>query len=207
MKRRIVAISLDNLSDLPSRCRSCLYWESPLDTRAGRGSKETKLSKEAWFSNTLLTWGQCGKMIYENDHILAYAQYAPGRYFPKIYCFEVGIPSPDAAFLSCIYVIPDVRRKGLGKLLLQAIEKDLFRQNIEAIETLAAKKPQKNKPPGPIDFFHANGFYIARDNPRYPLMRLDLKATVTWQDNLEAILNSLTLPALGKPQLETPIPA
>lgn len=206
MKRRIVPIDLKNLSDLPARCRSCLYWESPEKVRVGRSSKNGAISKEAWFSNTLLSWGQCGKMLYHEGSILAYAQYAPGQYFPKTYCFEVGAASADAVFLSCIYVIPEVRERGLGKLLLQAIEKDLFRQNFRAIETIVDKKHRPGRPPGPIDFFHANGFYIARDNHRYPLMRLDLKSVVTWQDNLEAILNSLALPLLRPVQVETPVP-
>lgn len=206
MKRRIVSVDLANLKDLPPRCRSCLYWESPEKVSPGRRTKSGLIGKEAWFSNTLLSWGECGKMLYQNGNILAYAQYAPPEYFPKSYCFEAGAASADAVFLPCLYVMSEVRGRGLGKLLLQAIEKDLFRQNYKAIETIADKKHRKDNPPGPIDFFHANGFYIARDNRRYPLMRLDLKSIVTWQDNLEAILNSLTLPGFRPVRVETPIP-
>ena len=35
MSRRLVSITLDNLSDLPVRCRGCVYWElDPVARRA-----------------------------------------------------------------------------------------------------------------------------------------------------------------------------
>ena len=62
MARRLVNLTLDNLSDLPSRCRRCVFWE--LDPVAGRRAVEdgaAELEKEAWVSDTLLEWGSCGR--------------------------------------------------------------------------------------------------------------------------------------------------
>src|SRR5439155_5929221 len=53
MARRLVNITLDNLGDLPHRCRSCVFWE--LDPVAGEKARETggtELEKEAWISDT-----------------------------------------------------------------------------------------------------------------------------------------------------------
>ncbi len=45
-----------------------------------------------------------------------------------------------------------------------------------------------------LAFLLENGFTIVRPDPRYPLLRLDLKSLVLWQDNLEAVLESLRFP-------------
>src|SRR5881227_191296 len=55
MSRRLVNITLDNLDDLPRRCRKCVFWE--LDPVAGTRASETgdtELEKEAWVSGVLL---------------------------------------------------------------------------------------------------------------------------------------------------------
>lgn len=55
MARRLVNLTLDNLGDLPPRCRRCAFWElDPVGRdRAERGG-DTELEKEAWVSATLL---------------------------------------------------------------------------------------------------------------------------------------------------------
>jgi hypothetical protein len=60
-----VDLTLDNLAELPPAVRSCVYWEldAPAATRAAANGAGT-LEKEAWFSNTLLEWGTCGKAVY-----------------------------------------------------------------------------------------------------------------------------------------------
>ena len=52
--RRLVSITLDNLDDLPQRCRRCVFWElDPVTSPCGRGG-DPALEKEAWISSTLL---------------------------------------------------------------------------------------------------------------------------------------------------------
>ena len=51
MSRRIAALTLDTLDDLPKKCRRCIFWE--LDPIAGDRAKEagdTAFEKEAWAS-------------------------------------------------------------------------------------------------------------------------------------------------------------
>jgi hypothetical protein len=45
-----------------------------------------------------------------------------------------------------------------------------------------------------LPFLLNNGFTVSRPDVLYPLVKLDLKSLVVWQDNLEAVLESLRFP-------------
>src|SRR3954470_4951371 len=84
MSRRLVNITLDNLDDLPRRCRKCVFWE--LDPVAGARASEigdTELEKEAWVSAVLLEWGSCGKLVYVDSVPAGYVLFAPPTYVPR----------------------------------------------------------------------------------------------------------------------------
>ena len=101
-------------------------------------------------------WGACGKAVVVDDEALAYCQYAPVSWIPQARHSALEV-SEDAVFLSCLYVRPDFRGRGLGKLLVTAIEKDLIKRGHRAVETLARRAPTKN-PSGWIEFYLANGW-------------------------------------------------
>ena len=53
MSRRVANLTLDNLSDLPVRCRSCVFWElDPVAGQAAARSGDTELEKEARLRGT-----------------------------------------------------------------------------------------------------------------------------------------------------------
>ena len=65
MSRRCASLTLDNLDDLPRRCRRCVFWElDPVAREAAEEAGDVELEKEAWVSATLLEWGSCGKIVY-----------------------------------------------------------------------------------------------------------------------------------------------
>jgi len=67
-----------------------------------------------------------------------------------------------------------LRRRGVGKLLLQNIVEDLRRRGFKAIETFA-RRSEANNPSGPMAFYIRNGFHVKdKTNPDFPLMRLYL---------------------------------
>ncbi len=111
--------------------------------------------------------------------------------------------SSDAVLLSCLYVTERARHHGVAKTLLQSVEKALYVREVKAIEAFGRDpKDTEMTALGPIDFYLKNGFYVKRNHPRYPLMRLDLKTTLPWQLNLEAVLQSLVVPLRQR----TPVP-
>lgn len=68
----------------------------------------------------------------------------------------------------------EFRGLGLGNQLLQSIIDDLRGRGIKAVETFARKGRAEN-PSGPVEFYLRNGFRIYKDDPQFPLIRLELK--------------------------------
>ena len=68
MGRRLAPLTLDNLQDLPKRCRACVFWElDPVSGQAAVKAGTPELEKEAWISAVLLEWGSCGRVVYVDD--------------------------------------------------------------------------------------------------------------------------------------------
>ena len=72
MGRRLVPLTLDNLEDLPKRCRACVFWElDPVSGEAAVKAGTPALEKEAWISAVLLDWGSCGRVVYVDGIVYA----------------------------------------------------------------------------------------------------------------------------------------
>lgn len=77
MGRRLVPLTLDNLQDLPRRCRSCVFWElDPVSGEAAVKAGNPAQEKEAWISAVLLEWGSCGRVVYVDDVPVGFVLYA-----------------------------------------------------------------------------------------------------------------------------------
>ena len=211
MSRRLVSITLDNLSDLPTRCRSCVYWE--LDPVAGERAQDcgdAGLEKEAWVSDTLLEWGSCGQLVYVDGVPAGYVLYAPPAYVPRSVAFPTSPVSADAVLLMTARIVADFAGGGLGRMLVQGVARDVVRRGIRAIEAFgrsgdAAKAEPDSADYGcllPADYLLAVGFKTVRPHPRTPRLRLDVKTTVTWKEDVEyaldRLLSSMQAPVLSR---------
>ena len=84
MSRRAVNITLDNLDDLPTRCRKCVFWElDPMAHEKALEAGDTAFEKESWVSATLLEWGSCGKIVYVDGVPAGFVMYAPPMFVPR----------------------------------------------------------------------------------------------------------------------------
>lgn len=192
MSRRIANITLDNLDDLPSRCRRCVFWElDPIHADRSDASGDPGLEKEAWLSSTLLDWGGCGKLVFVDGVPAGYVLYAPPVYVPRSLAFPTSPVSADAVMLMSAYITPDFAGGGLGRMLVQNVAKDLVRRGIRAIEAFGDVKWQAPGCVLPADFLLAIGFKTVRPHHRYPRLRLELKSTVSWREDLEVALERL----------------
>lgn len=225
MSRRLVSITLDNLNDLPVRCRRCVFWE--LDPVAGEracDSGAAELEKEAWLSDTLLEWGSCGQLVYVDGVPAGHVLFAPPAYVPRAAAFPTSPVSADAVLLMTARLLPEFTGAGLGRMLVQGVARDAARRGIKAIEAFgttrppaqpgqpaewaAAPRPPAPEPAGqhscvlPADYLLAVGFKTVRPHPRTPRLRLDLKTTVSWKEDveyaLERLLASMQAPVLTR---------
>lgn len=177
MKVEILDLTEKNLKDVPEwktypfSCKYCLYWELPREYEVSKTKIKEDLLREKlrWIENTRKNFGNCGKLLYLNGIAVGYAQYAPPDFFPRL-----GDYRSDAVLISCLFIpYRDLRGVGLGTQLLHSIIEDLRKRGIKAVETYARKGNSEN-PSGPVEFYLKNGFRIHREDPEFPLMRLDL---------------------------------
>lgn len=206
MTRRLVNITLDNLDDLPGRCRRCVFWE--LDPGAGERAAESgdlELEKEAWVSSALLEWGSVGKILYVDTVAAGYVLFAPPSYSPRSVAFPTSPVSADAVLLMTAHVLPEFAGGGLGRMLLQGVAKDLVRRGVKAIEAFGDMSWEGiGHCVIPADYLLAVGFKTVRPHPRYPRLRLELKSVASWREDVEVALERLLGSMAGDGGLRTP---
>ncbi|NIJ14380.1 GNAT superfamily N-acetyltransferase [Saccharomonospora amisosensis] len=196
MPRRVEGVTLDNLEQLPLSCRRCVYWElAPHLREQAEQFGETEVEKEAWVSAVLLEWGSCGRIIYSGDIPVGFVLYAPPSAVPRAAAFPTSPPSADAVLLTAFQVLPEFRGGGLGRALVQAVARDLTRRGVRAVEAFGDADPQ---PDGeehvcvvPAGFLRSVGFKTVRPHPKWPRLRLELRSSISWKEDVEAALEKL----------------
>lgn len=192
MGRRVVPLTLDNLSDLPNTCRSCVFWElDPVSGRAAQEAGKGELEKEGWISAVLLEWGSCGRVAYVDDRPAGFVLYAPPAYVPRGQSFPTSPISPDAVQLMVSRVLPGFQGQGLGRVLVQSVAKDLIRRGSRAIEAFGAQGREIPSCVLPAEHLLAVGFKTVRPHHRYPRLRLEARTTLSWKEDMEGALERL----------------
>lgn len=200
-------LTADKLDSVKLKCSSCSFW--------------TDSSKLSLFDNlniSLTIWEIIKSWFFEKRSLSGKKRFLPffiesggfakaaysskkciglllaGKYylFPKLKLFNFYPPDPNSIFLGCIYVLPEYRNLGVGKKLLMSLEKELIKNNICAIETVAKRfnddmniEEYVNSPVIPVKFLIKNGFYVKKNDEFYPLLRLDLSAISMVKDFLK----------------------
>lgn len=191
MSRKVVRLTLDHLDASSAPCRSCLFWE--LDPVTRRRVDDAAAEKRAWLSEVLREWGSCGQVVLVDGEPVGHLVYVPPAYAPG----AAGIPTApvgaDAVVLTAVYVDPRHVGGGLGRMLVQGMARDLVRRGgIRAVEAFGTTLPGAVAPClVPAGFLSAVGFGTQRAHPTNPRMRMELRSTSTWKDEVEAALERL----------------
>jgi GNAT superfamily N-acetyltransferase len=123
--------------------------------------------------------------------------------------------------LTQVYVAPDARRGGLGRMLVQGMARDLIeRGGIKAVEAFGDTRgdagwdtsdaprdhPRGSRCVASVEFLGSVGFKTHRPHARTPRMRMDLRSALTWRDEVEAALEKLigVVRPVPKPGTERP---
>jgi GNAT superfamily N-acetyltransferase len=199
VKRRLRDLTLANLDDLPGICRACVFWEVASAPRGPdpRDLERGRTGKEAWWRVTELEWGTPGKAIYDGDSLVGYATFAPAHQLSRARRLSAGV-SEDALLLATLWVDPAQQGRGLAKVLLQAVLRETHRRGGRALEAFG-DRGSASWPTAtcmlPERFLLACGFSIVQDHATHPLLRLDLRQAVRWQESighaLEGVLSVL----------------
>ncbi|MER6688932.1 GNAT family N-acetyltransferase [Streptomyces minutiscleroticus] len=192
MGRRLVPLTLDNLPDIPKRCRACVFWElDPVSGEAAVKAGTPELEKEAWISAVLLEWGSCGRVVYVDDAPVGFVLYAPPAYVPRSTAFPTSPVSPDAVQLMTAFIMPGYQGQGLGRVMVQTVAKDLLRRGFKAIEAFGDARYEEPACVLPAEHLLAVGFKTVRPHPAYPRLRLELRTMLSWKEDVEMALDRL----------------
>lgn len=204
MSRHVVGLTLDNVADIPWRCKRRVYWElAPHVAEQVVSFGEPEVEKEAWVSGMLLEWGSCGRIAYSADLPVGFVLYAPPSAVPRSAAFPTSPVSTDATLLTAFHVLEEFRACGVGRALVQASVQDLSRRGVKAIEAFGddrdtdaggADGAVTHPEPGcvvPAGFLRGVGFKTVAADPRWPRLRLELRGGLSWKESVESALDQL----------------
>jgi GNAT superfamily N-acetyltransferase len=207
MGRKLRPLTLRDLVELPRPCASCSFWESAgaVERRCGAACDPDVL--RAWYVRVTEEWGECGRVVTEDDVVLGFVKYAPAGYFPQAFTFASAPDDSRVPLIACIHVELDARRHGVGKVLLQAALRDLALRGERVVQAFGydgSADAAEDTPMIDTGFLAKQGFSVARPDPLYPLMQLELRSLAMITENLETVLETLRLP-LRSPR-QAPVP-
>ena len=184
MGYRAVDLTAELLDALPRACRSCTFWELG-SVRAAPGDALAGRAKQAWVEEAETSVGPPGKVLFDGDRVIGYALVAPPDRFRRTRLF-VHQPSDDAQLLATVWIEPDARGRGAGRYLIRAVLHEAHRRRCRAVEAYGMRMGPEQGPDAlggacvlSEAFLDGMGFQVLREHPHRPLMRLDLRQTIT----------------------------
>jgi len=184
MTRQIVQVTAQTLADLPLPCAACAFWElGPANGFVADDASDALQAKRAWVSSTTSGWGPCGLLAYLDEEPVGYLLYAPPAYVPRAAAFPTAPVASDAVLLMTLRVVERHRGGGIGRVLVQTMAKDLVKRGVRAIEAYGGVGQE-----GCIvaaSYLESVGFVTVREHARNPRLRLDLRTSLSWREDVE----------------------
>lgn len=191
MNDRIRPLTGELIEHLPTPCRTCLFWEladAPRGPQPNRAA-EVAEAKLLYHRAVELDWGPPGLLVRSDGRTLAFTTFVPAEQAHRTRRLG-SVPSDDALVLTTMWVDPDVRGTGIASTLLHRVLRQAHDLGLRAVEATATRGGD-----GPCllpeAFLLASGFVVHHQHVRHPLLRLDLRQTVRWQDAMEHALKGV----------------
>lgn len=206
--RKVERLTVDHLSEIQGPCARCVFWElDPVRRQAVRGHEAEE--KAAWLSMVLREWGSCGAVVRVEESVVGLGVWAPPAHVPGATGFATSPVSPDAVLLTTLWVAPELRGSGVGRLLVQTMARELVRRgDVRAVEAFGDDREHLigtgDQCTVPAGFLRAVGFGTQRAHPVHPRMRMDLRATLSLREELEGALDRL-LGVVRRPSRPKPV--
>lgn len=198
MTRRAAPLTGEAVEDLPEPCRSCGFWELGVSAPDGRGHAEAgaAVRKQAWVAAVVQDGLSPGRIVRLDGEVAAHAVFAPAERFALRHRLLPPI-SDDAVLLATIWVQPQWRGLGIGRLLLHACARDAIQAGAAGVEAYGDRRWQERTCVLPASWLLHEGFEVHREHPRRPVLRIELRRTVRWAQSLEHALGEFVdqLPA------------
>lgn len=199
----------DVLDELPPRCRSCVFWElgaeRPAEDDEERAARD-RVRKQGWVTAQSLEGAPTGVVLREGGRRLGYALFSTTPSMPP----RAGVvpqSSGDALVLATGWVEPDARGRGHGRLLVQAALREAIRLDLKAVEAWGDRRAREWDCVLPAAWLVHEGFEVAVEHPRYPLLRIDVGRVARWAESLEHAVDELLGRARQAPVARPQVPS
>ncbi|MFA9443881.1 GNAT family N-acetyltransferase [Egicoccus sp. AB-alg6-2] len=213
MSRRLVSLHGDVVEELPAHCRECLFWElggrCPADGRSGDGAADWTqplTRKQAWASSLVQEGRNPGRVVKVDDEVVAHAVFGPADAFAPRPALLPRV-SPGSLLLATVWVQPQWRGLGLGRLLVQAALKEAIRLDIGAVEAYGDRRWRERACYLPATWLLHEGFEVHGEHPRIPLLRIDARRTLRWAESLEHALEEMLAHLPRRVRAPVPVPS
>lgn len=181
--RQLRRLGADSAPTLPPPCVSCTHWETfPAAPDLADPMANPLATKRDWLVSVTAQGSPAGWIAVEDDAVIGYASAAPARLVPRRVEYAAGQIARDALMLVTVRVVADFRGAGVGSALVRAVAADAHDGGFRAIEAYATTTGSRCLVPAA--FLHAVGFETVREHRVHPRLRLDLRGTAVWRDDM-----------------------
>lgn len=198
MGRRLEPLTGEAVDRLPVPCRHCLAWELGEPCAGGIGAQSRVepddrglVRKQAWVSAQVQEDRPPGRVLRIDDEVVGYVLCAPAGAFTLPSGVLRPAPSPQALLLATLWVAPDHRGHGYGRLLLQASLREALQRDLPAVEAYGDRRWRDREGMLPATWLLHEGFEVRAEHPRTPLFRIDVHRTARWAESLEHALEEV----------------
>jgi GNAT superfamily N-acetyltransferase len=153
---RVVDLNEENVEDALNVCTDDL---SRLNDRNFLAGREVRRS---WLLNTCRKMGSCAKIAYLADKPVGIIQYTPLHTIPYF-----NTRRRDVLYIHCMYVREELRNRGIGSALLEAVKSEMSKPNRMFKEQkckMLATSAREHYGYVQFGLFKAEGFRITKNN-------------------------------------------
>ncbi len=180
--RQVVEFSPENREDFfelhsakndAGWCFCSAWWVESWDGFGGRSAEQNCRLRE-----NLLDRGEYdGYLLYVNDRPVGWCQVGLRDRLTKLVRQFKRPPDPQVYAITCFFVAPDFRRQGCAETLLVGVIDRLKRRGVKTVEAYPHRGEHDAEDlwTGPESLFARYGFRVLDDDPRRPVMVLEIR--------------------------------
>ena len=151
----------------------CVAWEIPTwDNWGNRTADKNKMLRQMLFDRKHLE----GYLLFLDQKPIGWCQCGPRDRWVKLvkqYSLE---PDPEMYALTCFCLAPHYRKLGLTHLFISQILADLRSRQVKRVQTFPrqGEHPDEDVWTGPEKVFVKAGFTLEKEDPVWPVYRIEL---------------------------------
>lgn len=154
-------------------CQCTAWWVPSWD-----GWKERTAEQNLRLREQLHEGGEYdGYLLYSDGRPIGWIQVGRRDRLEKLVQQFKLEPDPDTWAITCFYIQPDYRGKGMASFLLRQVLANLKRKKVKRVEVFPKRNPQDihDMWNGPESMFARAGFTVALDDAERPVLAISLE--------------------------------